>query len=257
MKKALPIFEKSLNSYKTLVNLTKGTYLYANSMQTQQRKIPMRGVDGTYKHWKEMLPVFETELNTFRNKIDSLKKSTGAAGKKKIALLTADVILNEKTFITDANTSPFTDTSLLIKNIAQELKGLKGLQLSFKQQQQKGTDINFTSDKPVKLLVGYFKTQRAAFTTDTIFLKEPELETNASADDYGQAEIKISNAIAIEGMPSVNIHTYNFKAGKHQLNLGKGVCLVLGFVDGQQSIPVYDAMLLSDPKNKNIDWLFE
>jgi hypothetical protein len=49
----------------------------------------------------------------------------------------------------------------------------------------------------VKLLVGYFKTQRAAFTTDTIFLKEPELETNASADAYGQAEIKISNAVAI------------------------------------------------------------
>ena len=43
-------------------------------MQTQQRKIPMRGVDGTYKHWKEMLPVFETELNTFQNKIDSLKR---------------------------------------------------------------------------------------------------------------------------------------------------------------------------------------
>jgi hypothetical protein len=83
------------------------------------------------------------------------------------------------------------------------------------------------------------------------------LETNASADDYGQAEIKISNAVAIDGMPPVNMHAYNFKAGTHQLRLGKGVCLVLGFVDGQQVIPIYDAMLMSDPRNKNIDWLFE
>jgi hypothetical protein len=55
----------------------------------------------------------------------------------------------------------------------------------------------------------------------------------------------------------VNIHIYNFKAGKNTLKLPKGICLVLGFVDGQQSIPVYDAMLMSDNKNKNIDWLFE
>lgn len=257
LEKAVPIFEKSLNSYKTLSNLTKGTYLYANSMQTQQRKIPMRGVDGTYKHWKEMLPVFETELKTFKNKIDSLKKKAAVAGKTMTSLQSVDVMMNEKLFITDAKMSPFADTSLLIKNIAPELKGLKGLQQPFKQQQQKGTSINFTSNKPVKLLVGYFKMQRAAFTTDTIFLKEPELETNASADDYGQAEIKISNAIAIDGMPPVNIHTYSFKPGTHQLKLGKGVCLVLGFVDGLQTIPVYDAMLMSDPKSKNIDWLFE
>jgi hypothetical protein len=43
LEKALPVLEKSISSYKQLVALTKGTYLYANSMQTQQRKIPIRG----------------------------------------------------------------------------------------------------------------------------------------------------------------------------------------------------------------------
>jgi hypothetical protein len=204
-----------------------------------------------------MLPVFETELNTFKNKIDSLKRNTSTIGKQITSLKPAEIISNEKYFVIDVNTSAFTDTSLLIKNYAPELKGLKGLQRSFKQLQRSGTTISFSSDKPVKLIVGYFMTQRAAFTTDTIFLKEPELETNASADDYGQAEIKISNAVGIDGMPPVNIHTYSFKAGTHQLKLGKGVCLVLGFVEGDQIIPVYDAMLMSDEKNKNIDWLFE
>jgi hypothetical protein len=257
LEKAVGPLERSVMHYGALVQHTIHSYLYANSMQTQQRKIPMRGVDGTYKHWGEMLPVFETEMYTFRAKVDSLKRNTATAGKKITALKPADVVLDGKFFVIDDRSSAFPDTGLLIKNVALELKSLKGLQQSFKQQQQSGTTINFTCDKPVKLLVGYFKTQRAAFTTDTIFLKEPELETNASADDYGQAEIKISNAIVIEGMPPVNIHTYSFKAGKHQLNLGKGVCLVLGFVDGQQAIPIYDAMLLNDPKNKNIDWLFE
>ncbi len=122
---------------------------------------------------------------------------------------------------------------------------------------QKGTEITFSTDQPVKILVGYFKKPRTAFSTDSVFLKAPELETNASADDHGQAEIKISNALAIEGMPPVNIHTYRFNKGSHVLKLEKGVCLVLGFINGDTVVPVYDAGKLSDQKSRNIDWLFE
>jgi hypothetical protein len=49
--------------------------------------------------------------------------------------------------------------------------------------------------------VGFFKPTRVAFSKDTIFLKAPELETNASANDYGQSETKIANALVIKGMP--------------------------------------------------------
>ncbi|HKO82912.1 MAG TPA: hypothetical protein VJU78_21040, partial [Chitinophagaceae bacterium] len=56
---AFVFLEESVASYKELVNLTKGTYLYANSMQTQQRKIPIRGSDGTFKTWAEVLIPFE------------------------------------------------------------------------------------------------------------------------------------------------------------------------------------------------------
>ncbi len=257
LESAAKSLDESLKSYKRLTDITSKTYLYANSMQTSQRKIPMRGVDGTYKHWKEMLPVFEKELKTFRYKIDSLKANATMAVKKIMPFNNAAVQINDKTISLDNGTVVFADTTLTVKNYAAELKGLKALQLSFKQMQQRGTIVNFTNDKPVKILVGYFKKQRAAFTTDTVYLKEPELETNASADDYGQAEIKISNAIAIEGMPPVNLHTYSFKAGKNTLKLEKGVCLILGFVYGDTIVPVYDAVLMSDNKNKNLDWLFE
>jgi hypothetical protein len=248
--------DESVKSYTNLTKLTKSTYLYANSMQTSQRKIPMRGVDGTYKHWKEMLPVFEKELKTFQHKIDSLKANATVAVKEILPFRNAVVQLTNKTMVLNNGSLLFADTSFAIKNYAAELKGLKALKLSFKQMQQ-GTTINFTCDKPVKVLVGYFKTQRAAFTKDTVYLKAPELETNASADDYGQAETKITNAIAIDGLPPVNIHTYSFTAGQNVLKLEKGVCMILGFVDGNTIVPVYDAGLMSDAKSKNIDWLFE
>ena len=254
------LLNESVKAYERLTIITEQGYLYANSMQTSQRKIPMRGVDGTFKHWKEMLPVFETELNTFKRKIDSLKN---AAGKtvvdvklfKNAAVRTTDSA--EAYFTIAKGNRIFADTNLVIKSFAKELEGLQGVNFGYKQQLKESSSFTFVSDKPVKVLVGYFKTQRAAFTKDTIYLKEPELETNASADDYGQAEIKISNAIAIEGMPPVNIHTYNFKAGKNSLKLEKGVCLILGFVDGDTIIPVYDAGLMSDLRSKSLDWLFE
>jgi hypothetical protein len=257
LEEASILLKASVDHYLQLATLTASSYLYANSMQTQQRKIPMRGVDGTYKHWTEMLPVYENELKTFRNKIDSLKSNSETATKVVVTLKNANVSVPGNRFKLEEGASLFSDTNFVIKNCAAELKGLNGLQISFKQQVKHGTEINFSCDKPVKLLVGYFKTQRAAFTTDTIFAKAPELETNASADDHGQAETKISNAIAIKGLPPVNVHVYNFKEGKNMLKLPKGVCLVLGFVDGQQLIPVYDAMQIGDDKNKNLDWLFE
>jgi hypothetical protein len=247
----------SVQSYREFASMTAGSYLYANSMQTQQRKIPMRGAGGTYKHWTEMLPVYENELKIFRKKIDSLKNNTGNAKKEIITFKDAGIATPGSKFKIEKGANIFTDTNFVVKDYAPELRELNGLQFSFKQQMRYGTELKFSSDKPVKILVGYFKTQRAAFTTDTVFSKAPELETNASADDYGQAEIKISNAIAIEGLPPVNIHVYSFKEGKHELKLPKGVCLVLGFIDGQQVVPAYDAMLMSDNKNKNLDWLFE
>ena len=217
----------------------------------------MRGVDGTYKHWKEMLPVFAKELNTFRHKIDSLKSNASKIIPVAKPFNNAAVHAAVNYIQLENGAALFPDTALVIENVASELKALNAIVIPFQQMQQTAKEISFTADKPVKVLVGYFKTQRGAFTKDTVFLKAPELETNASADDYGQAEIKISNAIAIEGMPPVNVHVYSFKAGSNTLKLEKGVCLILGFVDGDTIIPVYDAGLMGDLRNKNMDWLFE
>jgi hypothetical protein len=97
----------------------------------------------------------------------------------------------------------------------------------------------------------------AAFSQDSVFLKAPELETNASANDLGQAEIKIANAVVVKELPPVNIHSYSFNAGTNTLKLAKGVCLILGFIKGDQLVPLYDAGLTEGGVKKEIDWLFE
>ena len=123
--------------------------------------------------------------------------------------------------------------------------------LSKSKQIAEGTTIQFSNAKPVKLLVGFFDHKSRSF------LQPPQLETDASANDYGQAEAKIRNAILISGMPPVNIHTYSFKPGNHTLTLGKGACLILGFVDDAMPFPARDAGLIPGSVKKELDWLFE
>lgn len=257
LEKAVPLLQQSVKDYAQLARLTKGSYLYANSMQTQQRKIPMRGVNGTYKHWTEMLPVFENELTVFQRKIDSLKNQKDVMIHARLPLPAVNVQTAVAGKTLQPGISLFADTTVIIRQLAPELNGLALQPQSFKRQLAAATEWTFTAEKPVKILVGYFKTQRAAFTTDTTYAKAPELETNASADDYGQAEIKISNAMAIDGLPAVQVHAYTFTAGTHTLKLPKGLCIILGAIDAKMQVPVYDAGLMSDKRQQNIDWLFE
>lgn len=255
LEKGYVHLQKSLEWYKKLVDLTKNAYLYANSMQTGQRKIPIGGNDGKNKTWSELLPYYQQELNNFRKNIDSLKSpNKNVAVDHSIVLKNVDVTLITKPdafYSIETGKEIFTDTATYIKNFAEELSRLNGLKLSKSKQIEQGTTIKFSSAQPVKALVGYFN------SPDRRFLQEPQLETDASANDYGQAEIKIANALIISGMPPVNIHAFSFKAGTNTLTLPKGACLILGFVDDSQAIPVHDAGLQSGGVRQELDWLFE
>jgi hypothetical protein len=253
LEAALPYLQSSVDSYKKLVNLTKGTYLYANSMQTAQRKIPLRGVDGTFKTWQEVLVPFESELTHFKHKIDSLKRQPPAKIAEAILFGNVDPQLsgNPSRYKVDSTGQPFTDTSLTIRYLAKELKSLKGIQQTFQKQRKEATAISFTTQDSVKLLIGFFNSK------DTLYAQPPELETNAYANTRGQAEIKIANAIVIPGMPTVNVHSYDFPPGQWSLKIPKGLVMVLGFIRNDQPFPVYDAGLTEKGAKKEIDWLFE
>jgi hypothetical protein len=256
LEQAVPYLKRSVEAYAQLTARTKDTYLYANSMQTAQRKIPMRGVDGTYKTWVEMLPVYQRELANFQHSIDSLKATkTSLATQKPTVLRNAPVTLLTKagsTYLATVGQSVFADTTAFITALAPELAGLKGIRFSKSQQVAQGTEIRFAASKPVQVLVGFFNQKSPRY------LPTPTLEIDASANDYGQADSKIANAVAIAGMPAVNVHTYSFKPGTHTLNLARGACVVLGFVEASQLVPTYNAGLGSaEGQGKEIDWLFQ
>ncbi|UOR03577.1 hypothetical protein MUN82_11525 [Hymenobacter aerilatus] len=256
LEQAVPYLQRSVQHWQKLTDLTLPTYRYANSMQTMQRKIPMRGVDATYITWVEMLPVYQKELANLQHSIDSLKQvKPEAAAKKVVALANAPVKLLSKTggtYRVGEGQSAFTDTTAQITAAALDFAKLSGIRMSKAQQVRQGTELRFSTTRPVQLLVGYFNKKSPRY------LPAPQLETDASANDYGQADIKIANAVAVAGMPSVNVHTYSFKPGTHTLNLGKGACLLLGFVDANQQVRTYNAGLGdATAQADEIDWLFE
>ena len=120
-----------------------------------------------------------------------------------------NLISNYPTVKLNEGTSLFTDLPGKIEAIAPELKGMKAFRFNGNEQREKGTSIIFETNAPVKLLVAYFKDDQKKYA------KAPKLEIDASANDYGQAEPVLTNAIHINGMPLANIHAYSFPAGKH------------------------------------------
>ena len=113
-------------------------------------------------------------------------------------------------------------------------------------QRKEGTTIEFEAAAPVSLLVGYFRDDQKKYA------KAPKLETDASANDYGQAEPKLTNAVRIAGMPLAYVHAYHFEAGKHTLLLPKGYTMVLGFTDAQ--VTPRNAGLAG--AEETMDWMF-
>ncbi len=249
LDEAVPLLEKSLEWYRTLVDLTKDSYLYANSMQTQQRRIPISGADGKNKTWEELLPHYEQEYEALKANIELLKNSDQSAEVEITPAANAEVSLKgswQRVSFAEG-ISPFVDRKeLTVEALAPELKGLKGFVFDGEKKRSEATTFNFSCTKPVKLLVGYFKGDNKRFA------QAPKLEIDASANDYGQAEPLLQNAVAVKNWGVANIHAYHFEAGEHSLTLPRGFLLVAGFT-------------ADDVKSRNVglagaddtpDWLF-
>lgn len=245
---AAAMLQESLSHYRRLADLTRGTYLYANSMQTHQRRIPIGGDGGKYIHWQEMLPVYEQELEALRRNTAMLRSPKATATSKIEPLKAADVELPKdvRTVRLEKGVRLFTDLDSTLTGLAPELVGQTALVLSSRTQRDSGTTLTFSCRKPVNVLVGYFRDDQ------TKYARAPKLETDATANDFGQAEPVLTSAIAIDGMPQVNVHQYSFAAGSHTLLLPKGMLLVAGFT-AEKCTPREVALAGAD---KAIDWLF-
>ena len=255
LDKAMPHLEKSIQHYELLVNLTKDSYLYANSMQTAQRRIPIGGDDGNNKTWAELLPHYERELANFKRNLDLLKASKDGKIETKEGKPWQPVdvtLLNESkgTYAVKNGTKVYgTPISELVK-VAPELQNLKGIAFEETEQNEKGTHLKFKNTKPVKLVVGYFNSDQKRF------LFPPSLETDAAGNAHGQAEVILASAMNLKELPRVNIHTYTFQPGENKLDLGKGRVLILGFIDANQTVTPRDVGYIDAGEKGAIDWLF-
>lgn len=101
------------------------------------------------------------------------------------------------------------------------------------------------------MLVGFYTDKAPGLLTP------PDLEHDASANDFGQSEIKIGNALLAGNLPPINVHEYSFDVGTHTLTLAKGACVILGFVNAKEGVRLYNAGIGVTGFKKDIDWLFE
>lgn len=247
---AVPLLEISLENWRKLAAVTAETYLYANSMQTAQRRIPVGGDNGNFKTWMDMLPVYEEELEALKLNIAQLKSpKTTNVGSNAVAARPAKVRL-----ISPVQTVPLTEGAVLFENredtqvdtLAHELKNLQALVLNRDSTRIVGTTVEFECDEPVQLLVGFFQDD------DKKWARPPKLEIDATGNEYGQAEPVLTNAIALKQMPPCNIHAYHLGAGHHKLNLPRGIIMVAGFTS--DVIKPRDAALKG--AGDEVDWLF-
>lgn len=252
LDRAVPLLEMSVAAWQQLAQITDLTYLYANSMQTAQRRIPVGGDDGKMKTWSELAVVYQEELDAFKDNIEKLKHPVAQTDVKIQAATAANVtILSPLT----THLTPLKKGAILFENrpdtpidsLAPELVGLQALVLNRDSTRIVGTTIEFECDKPVKVLVGLFKDD------DPKWAKAPKLEIDATGNEYGQAEPILTNAISIVQMPKVNIHTYSLPAGRHTLRLPKGILIVAGFTS--DNIKPRDCGL--NGPSSEVDWLFQ
>lgn len=260
LKKAVPLLEQSDSCYMALVDKTRDTYYNANSMLTSQRRIPVGGDGGKYSTWQEMMPVYQQELDNLKKNIASLTSTDKTATRRENIAKLNDALTGkgnakkgEVTLLSDypvvtlkKGARLFAGRDEAVDTLATELQGMKALVLNRDTARIKGISVEFTATKPVKLLVGFFVDDQ------TKFARPPKLETDATGNEYGQAEPVISNALIMTTMPIANIHAYSFPAGHHVINLPKGIIMVAGFTDSE--LKIRDAKL--NGAGTEVDWLF-
>ena len=250
LDRAASLMEISLNYWQLLASITDETYLYANSMQTAQRRIPIGGDKGRYKTWSEMTQVYQDELDALKANIVKLKNPLDLGDVKIMPAAPAAVRLLSQNY----KFTPLSHDAVLFENredtkvdsLAPELAGMQALILNRDTSRIVGTSVAFTCEQPVKMLVGFFQDD------DSKWAKAPKLEVDATGNEYGQAEPVLTNAISLMKMPPVNVHAYHFPAGTHTINLPKGIIMVCGFTS--DDIKPRDAGLQG--AGDEVDWLF-
>lgn len=257
LKKAEQKMAESLEEYKKLAALTQETYLYANSMQTPQRKIPFPNGE-TYGHWTACLPEYRKELEYFRAHLAELQQ--GILPTDHAKEVTAEplkpapytLLKSEscETYELKKGESVFSDCSCKIINLAPELANLTGVRMGLGAAIEEGVTVKLELPQDSYVLVGYMNAKGVEW------LQLPDLETNTHADDRGGLTVVYANAMKAEACPPINIHAYRYEKGTHEIYFGTGAFLIAGVIASDTVMKPRNANLAGEGL-ETLDWLYE
>lgn len=257
LEAALAPWEESLDLYRQLAALTEKTYLYANSMQTPQRKIPFPNGE-TFGHWAQCLPEYELEFENFKKNLENMKNGKypcdGISEEEEAdALPQAPFKLLDGgcgTYTVRKGEMIFTDMASPITNAASELKGLTGIRFGLGEAIGEGVTVRIEFSEDSQLLLAYMNAKGVEW------LQVPDLETNTHADDRGGLNAVFVNAMQAEGCPDMNIHVFQYEKGVHEIYMGTGGYTIVGVVPAGVEIRPRNAGLSGETLDK-LDWLYE
>lgn len=257
LEKAEQKMAESLKEYKKLAALTQETYLYANSMQTPQRKIPFPNGE-TYGHWTACLPEYRKELEHFRAHLAELQQ--GILPTDHAKEVTAEplkpapytLLKSEscETYDLKKGESVFSDCSCKIINLAPELASLTGVRMGLGAAIEEGVTVKLELPQDSYVLVGYMNAKGVEW------LQLPDLETNTHADDRGGLTVVYANAMKAEACPPINIHAYRYEKGTHEIYFGTGAFLIAGVIESDTVMKPRNANLAGEGL-ETLDWLYE
>jgi hypothetical protein len=144
----------------------------------------------------------------------------------------------------------FTDGDIHIVGCAEELNELTGIRFSQMQAGLRGIAIDIELEQPSQILIGYFNNK------DQQWLQAPSLEENTHADDMGGYAPILRKGLRLYAYPSVNVHAFQYEAGRHTIDFGRGAYLILGVVPADQTMRVRDVEHKNDGVD-TVDWLYE
>jgi len=245
LQKADSLLASSVDSFRQLTTITDKTYRNAAGMQTSQRQIPVRGGPKT-NHWRDLLPVYEKELATFRSRLKSMNDPAALAEAQKPVERLPQVAFqlepgSGEGFNIKSGEPIFPDGPQQIASVTGELDGMRGIRISSKS----NAPVRFTLDKPAQVLVG--------FVRKGVNKAGPQ---NADAENWN---IVLTNAVALKGAPALTVWAAPLSAGRNELDLGRGGYVILGFIPQETKVKarINFSTASDDGEPPNLDWLFE
>lgn len=252
LKTAEALLAESVEHFRELVKLADPAYRSVAGMQTSQRQIPVRGAANT-NHFRDLLPIYEKELATFRERM-KLASGSGDAQAVAAAEQNAKPLPQVAFTLSPGAGEVFTvekgaallsnEGSATITALAPELAGLKGIRLDPKQ----NAPLHFSLAGPAQVLVALLPNKRSA--------------ANLSAATE-QWNILLPAAVVPSGTGSralpLTVWAKPLAAGENDLDLGQGAYVVLGFIPEDAHVTPHMSMNLRGPNGQppNLDWMFE